>query len=108
LTSGGQKAILIHGDLMSTKQYDYEDKVLGASFKMEVVDIIDSEEKWNTYTLKDGTILKVKQVVVQAARSIDKPIPGSSGEPLYHVKTQTLVTSVVPKDLLFRDGEHGK
>ena len=74
---------------MSTKQYDYEDKALGASFKMEVVDIVESDEKWNTYTLEDGTVLKVKQVVVQAGRSIDKPIPGSTGEPLDHVKTQT-------------------
>ena len=105
LTSGGQKAILIHGDRMSTKQYDYEDKVLGASFKMEVVDIVESDEKWNTYKLEDGTVLRVKQVVVQAARSVDKPIPGSNGEPLYHVKTQTLVTSVVPDKLLFPDGK---
>ena len=58
--------------------------------------------------LEDGTVLKVKQVVIQAARSIDKPIPGSNGELLYHVKTQTLVTSVVPKELLFRDGEQEK
>jgi len=93
---------------MSTKQYDYEDKPLGASFKMEVVDIVESDEKWNTYTLDDGTVLRVKQVVVQAARSIDKPIPGSNGEPLYHVKTQTLVTSIVPKKLLFRNGEQEK
>ena len=86
---------------MSTERYDYEDKMLGASFKMEVVDIVESDEKWNTYKLEDGTVLKVKQVVVQAARSIDKPIPGSNGEPLYHVKTQTLVTAVVPDKLLF-------
>ena len=90
---------------MSTKRYDYEDKMLGASFKMEVVDIVESDEKWNTYTLEDGTVLKVKQVVVQAAKSIDKPIPGSNGEPLYHVKTQTLVTAVVPDKLLFPNGK---
>jgi len=90
---------------MSAKQYDYEDKALGASFKMEVVDIVESDEKWNTYTLEDGTVLKVKQVVVQAGRSIDKPIPGSNGEPLYHVKTQTLVTAVVPNELFFPNGE---
>ena len=71
---------------------------------MEVVDIVESDEKWNTYKLEDGTVLRVKQVVVQAARSVDKPIPGSNGEPLYHVKTQTLVTSVVPDKLLFPDG----
>lgn len=90
---------------MSTKQYDYEDKALGASFKMKVVDIVESDEKWNTYTLEDGTVLKVKQVVVQAGRSIDKPIPESNGEPLYHVKTQTLVTAVVPNELFFPNGE---
>jgi hypothetical protein len=101
-----QKTILVGGDSMATKQYDYEDKALGASFKMEVVDIVESDEKWNTYKLEDGTVLRVKQVVVQAARSIDKPIPGSNGEPLYHVKTQTLVTSVVPEELLFRKGEY--
>lgn len=90
---------------MATKQYDYEDKALGASFKMQVVDIVESDEKWNTYTLEDGTVLKVKQVVVQAGKSIDKPIPGSNGEPLYHVKTQTLVTTIVPKELFFPSGE---
>lgn len=90
---------------MSTKQYDYEDKALGASFKMQVVDIVESDEKWNMYTLEDGTVLKVKQVVVQAGKSIDKPIPGSNGEPLYHVKTQTLVTTIVPKELFFPSGE---
>ena len=93
---------------MSTKEYDYEDKALGASFKMEVVDIVESDEKWNTYTLEDGTVLKVKQVVIQAGRSIDKPIPGSNGEPLYHVKTQTLVTAVVPDKLFFPNGEDEK
>ncbi len=106
LTSGMRKTILIHGDSMSSKQYDYEDKALGVRFKMEVVDIVESDEKWNTYKLEDGTILRVKQVVVQAARSVDKPIPGSNGEPLYHVKTQTLVTSVVPKELLFPEREY--
>jgi len=30
---------------MSTKEYDYEDKALGASFKMQVVDIVESDEK---------------------------------------------------------------
>ena len=93
---------------MPTKQYDYEDKALGASFKMQVVDIVESDEKWNTYTLEDGTVLKVKQVVIQAGRSIDKPIPGSNGEPLYHVKTQTLVTVVVPDKLFFPNGEDEK
>jgi hypothetical protein len=93
---------------MSAKQYDYEDKILGTKFKMQVVDIAESDEKWNTYTLQDGTVLKVKQVVVQVGRSIDKPIPGSNGEPLYHVKTQTLVTTVVPDKLFFPNDKDEK
>jgi len=87
---------------MPTRQYDYKDSD-GAQYRMRVVGITESKEHWNEYTLEDGTILKVKLVVIQAGKSIDRPIPKSGGEPLYHVKTHSVVNAIVPEDQLIKD-----
>lgn len=33
------------------------------------IDIKESEEKWSKYTLKDGTVIKIKLVVTQIVRT---------------------------------------
>lgn len=83
--------------------YEYQD------FKMREVKIESEETHWNEYKLEDGTILRVKLVVMQAGKSIDKPLPDSGGEPVYHIKTQTVVNAEVPKDQYMEvEEEEGK
>lgn len=72
--------------------YEYED------FKMKHVGVEKEETHWNEYELKDGTTLRVKLVVMQVGKSIDKPLPDSGGEPVYHIKTQTIVNADVPPE----------
>jgi len=75
--------------------YEYQD------YKMCNVNIEEEKTYWNEYELEDGTVLRVKLVVAQAGKSIDKPLPNSGGEPVYHIKTQTIVNADVPEDQRF-------
>lgn len=54
-------------------------------------DIKKSEENWSSYTLDDGSILKVRPVVVDVVRALNKF--SDDGTPVYFLKT-ALVTSV--------------
>ena len=70
-------------------------------FEMKRVEVEDENEFWNEYKLEDGTVLRVKLVVAQVKKSVDKPIPNSSGEPLYSIKADTVVDADVDSDELF-------
>jgi hypothetical protein len=87
---------------MAKKVYQYTGPS-GEKFQMLPVDIDKSEEYWNKYFLADGTILKVKVVVVKAGKSADKPVPGSGGQPLYHIQSQTVVVAEIPDDQLLEE-----
>lgn len=87
---------------MPKKEYEYK------GFKMNRVEVEDEEEHWNKYTLEDGTVIRVKVVLTQAGKSVDKPIPESGGEPLYHVRTDTVVDTIVPDDQYMEVEEGGE
>ncbi len=62
------------------------------------------KEDWNVYELEDGTVLRAKLVAVKISRGID-PQTGDtfytdSGEPLYNIRHQLLITAEVPEKLL--------
>ena len=80
----------------------------GETFEMVPVEIVKSEEYWSKLYLADGTVLKVKLVVAQAGRSIDKPVPGGAGEPVYQIKSQAVVVAEVPDELKFGKEDSGK
>lgn len=86
---------------MAKKEYKYTPAPGADEFSMVPVEIDRSEEQWTKVYLADGTVLKVRIIVVKAGRSIDKPAPGSNGEPLYHVQSGTVVVADVPDNLRF-------
>ena len=55
------------------------------------VEVLDAKEAWSEYRLADGTVLRVKPVVIAVAR-IDGA-EAANGEPVYNMKS-TLITDV--------------
>lgn len=76
---------------MPKEEFEYK------GFKMQRVEVGEEREYWNEYELEDGTTLRIKLVLSQVAKSIDKP-KDSTGEPLYTVRTDTVVDTIVPEE----------
>ena len=76
-------------------------EILGLDGKMHPatnVDIDESIERWNEIRLSDGTVLRMKIVVVEVARSDDQY--DADRNPLYSVKSNNvLVVGEVPQEL---------
>jgi len=85
--------------------YKYRPSKDAPEYEMTPVEIEKSEESWVKLYLEDGTLLRVKIVVSKVGRSIDKPVPGRNGEPLYHIQSGTVVVADVPDELRFEDAE---
>jgi len=67
------------------------------------IDFEEKEEHWNVYKLKDGTILKVKLILVGIKR-LKKQNP--DGTPLYLINSQNVVRAVdIPKELMAKPKE---
>lgn len=63
----------------------------------ESVDVTSSSEPWSEYKLSDGTILRIKTVVVEVRRS--KNQYNADGDPVYTVKSANLLDTRVPTSL---------
>ena len=69
----------------------------------EDIDFEEKEEHWNVYTLKDGTTLKIKLILVGIKR-LKKH--GPDGTPLYMINSQNVVRAVdIPKELIAKQKE---
>jgi hypothetical protein len=55
------------------------------------VEIVDTKEAWSEYRLADGTVLRVKPVMLAISRV--EGAEATNGEPVYNMKS-TLVTDV--------------
>ncbi len=55
------------------------------------VEVLDAKERWSEYRLADGTMMRVKSVVIAVFREDDEKSP--DGEPVYSMKS-TLITDV--------------
>ena len=55
------------------------------------VEVIESREAWSEYRLEDGTVLRVKPVMIAITRV--EGAEATNGEPVYNMKS-TLVTDV--------------
>ncbi|MGI8777311.1 MAG: hypothetical protein ACR2LJ_07960 [Acidimicrobiales bacterium] len=60
-------------------------------------------EYWNEYLLDDGTIVRLKPIVVQVLR-IDG-VYDEEGTPVYAVKANNVVVSSAPDELMRKEGE---
>jgi hypothetical protein len=55
------------------------------------VEVLEAKEAWSEYRLADGTVLRVKPVMIAVSRVDDAE--AANGEPVYNIKS-TLVTDV--------------
>jgi hypothetical protein len=55
------------------------------------VDVLEAKEAWSEYRLADGSVLRVKPVVIAITRM--EGTEAATGEPVYNMKTM-LVTDV--------------
>lgn len=61
------------------------------------LDFTEESEKWNVYTLEDGTTLKVK-LVVRGVKRLKRYNP--DGTPIYLINSQNIVRAVdVPEEV---------
>jgi hypothetical protein len=69
----------------------------GAASTAQDVDVLQAKEVWSEYRLADGTVLRIKPVMITIAR-----VEGEhtiEGDPVYNMKS-TLVTDVrAPQEL---------
>jgi len=69
----------------------------GAVSTAQDVDVLEAKEVWSEYRLSDGTVLRIKPVMITISR-----VEGEhtiEGDPVYNMKS-TLVTDVIaPQEL---------
>lgn len=74
------------------KQYAYKEKqVMG-----QQIDVQTSSESWNTYKLEDGTVLKMKIVLLDVVRLDEHDL---NGNPLYQFAAHQIVSITPPDEL---------
>lgn len=64
---------------------------IGTVPRSSEIDVLEAKETWSEYRLADGTVLRVKPVMIAVTRVVDAQ--SVDGEPLYNMKS-TLVTDV--------------
>ena len=55
------------------------------------VDVVEAKEAWSEYRLADGTVLRIKPIMIAVSRVGDARTP--DGDPVYNMKS-TLVTDI--------------
>jgi hypothetical protein len=66
--------------------------------KAEDVEIVEEKDYWNTYKLKDGSVIKMKLIVRGVKRLTTKWQP--DGNPIYFVNSQNVMRlGDIPKKL---------
>ena len=70
----------------------------GSPVEAEVIEIVQSVERFNDIHLADGTILKMKVVAIEVVRLKDQW--NAEGDPIYQIKSQNIVAATnVPEGL---------
>ena len=64
---------------------------VGSSLVSEEVEVVSAKETWSEYQLADGTVLRLKPIVIGVSRIPDAQT--SDGDPVYNMKS-TLVTDI--------------
>jgi hypothetical protein len=60
------------------------------------IEVTTSDEKWNKYKLKDGTILKIKLVLVRVIMENEDP----QGHPIFGFQTSNVIGVIPPTKLI--------
>lgn len=70
----------------------------GKLVEAERINVEASNESWNIYELEDGSELRVKLVLASVLRIKDEY--SKTGEPVYVIKTETVIDPRVPDELV--------
>jgi hypothetical protein len=68
------------------------------------VAVESSSEKWNEYTLEDGTKIRLKPIIIEIIRVTDHY--DNEGNPLYVAKAQTVLSVLEIQERLKRKIQH--
>jgi len=68
----------------------------GRKVQAEEVAFESGVENWTQYTLEDGTILKMKGILLEVVRLSEY---NEKGEPIYQFSAQQIVGTIVPDKL---------
>lgn len=69
----------------------------GGEIEVEPIPYRSGAENWNEYLLEDRTVLKLKTVVTEIVRVVDKY--DAEGNPVYLVKSTNVVSVDAPESL---------
>jgi hypothetical protein len=58
----------------------------------------DAREAWSEYSLEDGTVLKLKNVISRVFRLLNKTKP--DGSPVFILEGTAVVTSILPNAVI--------
>lgn len=75
----------------------YKIKFAGKDVDADLIEVSQSNEKWNEYLLDDGTVLKMKLVLKKVLRATDTYDP--DGNPIYVAESQNILTVNPPGNL---------
>lgn len=67
------------------------DVAADVTYRPKEVNVLEAKEAWSEYSLEDGTILRIKPVMIAVSRVEGEHTP--DGDPVYNMKS-TLVTDV--------------
>ncbi len=70
-------------------------KYQGKDVEVAEIEAVSAHEPWSEYQLSDGTILSVKNVLVQVYKA--KTVTVDSGDPLYITNNMTVVKTRMAK-----------
>ena len=70
---------------------DVNDLSIAAVADLVEVDVLEAKEVWSEYRLADGTILRIKPIMIAVTRVTEAD--AENGEPVYNMRS-TLVTDV--------------
>jgi hypothetical protein len=69
----------------------------GPEKNAELVEIQQSSEQWNQYLLADGSVVRLKAVVVEVWRVLDEY--DQDGNPSYVVRSRNVINVMAPDEL---------
>lgn len=69
----------------------------GRPIEVDQVEVLEADERWNSYKLADGTTIRVKPVAVSIFRACD--LYNEDDEPVYIVRSQNIIAADVPDKL---------
>jgi hypothetical protein len=79
-------------DQLKTQETAMDGALVDSSETSNDVEILSAKESWSEYRLADGTILRLRPVMIGVSRVAADT---AGGEPVYNMKS-TLVTDIIP------------